>query len=211
MLNEKAKIISELENRIIILYFSICILLLVLLLVLFLYYKSEKKNKKIAQELLQSVFHKVDAQITKEEFKDELPDIAHFKNTESKIIRLTSEDIAQNILKELNSFETKELFLEKGITLNNVAKKVKTNTRYLSEIINIYKGKNFATYLNDLRIDYAINRLATDRKFRSYKIPYIAEELGYNNEQAFALAFKKRTGTTLSFYLKEIETHQIKK
>ncbi|RTZ50461.1 AraC family transcriptional regulator [Chryseobacterium arthrosphaerae] len=70
-------------------------------------------------------------------------------------------------------------------------KKIKTNSRYLSEIINTYKGKNFATYLNDLRIDYAINRLVNDRKFRSYKLPFIAEELGYNNEQAFTLAFKR--------------------
>ncbi|PTT68877.1 transcriptional regulator, partial [Chryseobacterium sp. HMWF001] len=60
-----------------------------------------------------------------------------------------------------------------------------------------------------LRIDYAINRLAIDRKFRSYKIPFIAEDLGYNNEQAFTLAFKKRTGTTLSIYLKEIEKQEV--
>ncbi len=89
--------------------------------------------------------------------------------------------------------------------MGSLAKKIKTNSRYLSEIINTYKGKNFATYLNDLRIDYAINRLVNDRKFRSYKLPFIAEELGYNNEQAFTLAFKKRTGTPLSIYLKEIE------
>ncbi|WP_313002663.1 helix-turn-helix domain-containing protein [Chryseobacterium gleum] len=82
---------------------------------------------------------------------------------------------------------------------------IKTNSKYLSEVINTHKGKNFTAYLNDLRIDYAIGRLAKDKKFRSYKIPFIAEELGYNNEQAFTLAFKKKTGTLLSVYLKEIE------
>lgn len=208
LISEKAKIISELENRKIVLYLSICVLVLILFIVISLYYKSEKKYKKIAQELLQSVHNKVNVQITKDIQED--TSSVNFENTESKIIRVTSENVAQSILKELNAFETKELFLQKGITLNSVAKRVKTNTRYLSEIINIYKGKNFATYLNDLRIDYAINRLAKDRKFRSYKIPFIAEELGYNNEQAFTLAFKKRTGTTLSIYLKEIESQEIK-
>ncbi|NML70761.1 helix-turn-helix transcriptional regulator [Chryseobacterium sp. RP-3-3] len=208
LINEKAKIISELENRKIVLYFSICILILILFLVLYLYYKSEKKNKKIAQELVQSVYNKVDVLIIKDEFDDISSNLMQFENTEPKIIRLTSEDIAQNILKELNSFEAKELFLQKGITLNNVAKRVKTNTRYLSEIINIYKGKNFATYLNDLRIDYAIKKLAKDKKFRSYKLSAIAEELGYNNEQAFALAFKKKTGTPLTVYIKEIDRSQ---
>ena len=128
---------------------------------------------------------------------------------ENKLAKTISEDVVQSILKELQFFENEELFLKKGITLTSLAKSLKTNTRYLSEIINIYKGKNFATYLNDLRIDYAINRLAIDRKFRSYKIPFIAEDLGYNNEQAFTLAFKKRTGTTLSIYLKEIEKQEV--
>jgi YesN/AraC family two-component response regulator len=51
--------------------------------------------------------------------------------------------------------------------------------------------------------------LANDKKFRSYKLTFIAEELGYNNEQAFTLAFKKRTGTPLSIYLKEIENMKL--
>ncbi|GEN78233.1 helix-turn-helix domain-containing protein [Chryseobacterium hagamense] len=211
LISEKAKIISELEDRKIVLYFSICCLVLILFIVLFLYYKSEKKYKKIAQKLLQSVYNKVNVHtIIDEKNSDISSETASLENKESKTIRVTSEDVAQNILKELHSFEAKELFLQNGVTLNSVAKKAKTNTRYLSEIINIYKKKNFATYLNDLRIDYAINRLAIDRKFRSYKIPFIAEELGYNNEQAFTLAFKKRTGTTLSIYLKEIETQEVK-
>ncbi|QPQ53876.1 helix-turn-helix domain-containing protein [Chryseobacterium indologenes] len=71
---------------------------------------------------------------------------------------------------------------------------MKTNTNYLSETINTHKGKNFATYLNDLRIDFALNRLIKDKKFRAYKVPVIAEELGYNNAQAFSLAFKKKNG-----------------
>lgn len=143
LISEKAKIISELENRKIFLYFSICILVLILFVVLFLYYKSEKKYKKTAQELLQSVYNKVNVQITKDDDGDIASNVVNFENTESKIIRVTSEDVAQNILKELNSFEAKELFLQNGVTLNSVAKKAKTNTRYLSEIINIYKGKNF--------------------------------------------------------------------
>lgn len=170
--------------------------------------KTEKKYKKIAQDLIQSVNeNKADKEY---EVKDEimplhLPEESHDDKT-SKVI---SEDIVQSILKELEIFESKDQFLQKGITLGSLAKKIKTNSRYLSEIINTYKGKNFATYLNDLRIDYAINRLANDKKFRSYKLTFIAEELGYNNEQAFTLAFKKRTGTPLSIYLKEIENMKL--
>lgn len=208
---EKESITNELTKRKSLFYIVLSLLLISHLLfinVYFKYKKSEKNYKKIAQDLIQSVNENKIGKNKLSEVKEILPEVSKLENTEhseDKTPRTISEDIAQTILKELEIFESKDQFLNKGITLGSLAKKIKTNSKYLSEIINTYKGKNFATYLNDLRIDYAINRLANDKKFRSYKIPFIAEELGYNNEQAFTLAFKKRTGTPLSIYLKEIE------
>ncbi|WP_426479747.1 helix-turn-helix domain-containing protein [Chryseobacterium sp. CBSDS_008] len=212
LVQEKESVTHELQKRKNLFYIVLSLLLISHLLfinVYFKYKKSEKNYKKIAQDLILSVNEKRfgkenKSQIEKETFSEPLP-IENTGNSEDRTSRTVSEDIAQTILKELEIFENKDQFLNKGITLGSLAKKIKTNSKYLSEIINTYKGKNFATYLNDLRIDYAISRLANDRKFRSYKIPFIAEELGYNNEQAFTLAFKKRTGTPLSVYLKEIE------
>ncbi|MFZ4930048.1 helix-turn-helix domain-containing protein [Chryseobacterium sp. Mn2064] len=206
---EKESITNELQKRKNLFYVVLSLLLISHLLfinVYFKYKKSEKKYKKIAQDLIQSVNeNRVSERM---ELKNEIS-VQNITTSEDKATKVISEDIVQTILKELEIFESKDQFLNKGITLGSLAKKVKTNSRYLSEIINTYKGKNFATYLNDLRIDYAINRLANDRKFRSYKLPFIAEELGYNNEQAFTLAFKKRTGTPLSVYLKEIENMEV--
>ncbi|WP_407475513.1 helix-turn-helix domain-containing protein [Elizabethkingia anophelis] len=208
LIKEKENIISNLKNRKKAYYLLIGVLVLLLLFVIYLFYrskKSEKKYRKIAQELLQSVYEKPKIDRSKDSVQNNSSSSIQSNDIEDKVIRVTSEDIAQEILEELNTFETNELFLQKGITLSSLAKQIRTNSRYLSEVINIYKGKNFATYLNDLRIDYAIRRLANDKRFRSYKIPFIAEGLGYNNEQAFAMAFKKRTGTPVSIYLKEIE------
>lgn len=208
---EKENITNELTKRKSLFYIVLSLLLVSHLLfinVYFKYKKSEKNYKKIAQDLIQSVNENRGSR--ESEIKKEiLPETLPVENTEDRTPRTISEDIAQTILKELDIFESKDQFLNKGITLGSLAKKIKTNSKYLSEIINTYKGKNFATYLNDLRIDYAISRLANDKKFRSYKIPFIAEELGYNNEQAFTLAFKKRTGTPLSVYLKEIENMRV--
>nr|WP_315026808.1 helix-turn-helix domain-containing protein [uncultured Chryseobacterium sp.] len=207
---EKETVTNELEKRKNLFYIVLSLLLISHLLFInfyFKYKKTEKKYKRIAQDLIQSVNEnkgKKNYEGSNEMHLDSFP-TQNIEYPEDKTAKPISEDIAQAILKELEIFETKEQFLSKGITLGVLAKKIKTNSRYLSEIINTYKGKNFATYLNDLRIDYAINRLANDRKFRSYKIPFVAEELGYNNEQAFTMAFKKRTGTPLSIYLKEIE------
>ncbi|WP_139018759.1 helix-turn-helix domain-containing protein, partial [Elizabethkingia anophelis] len=160
------------------------------------------KYKQIAQDLIHSIEKK---NLTLIETKKTVSNISIQIENESKTNKIISEDISSSILKELEVFETKELFLKKGITLSSLAKQIKTNTTYLSDVINTHKGKNFATYLNDLRIDYALDKLVKDKKFRSYKLVVIAEELGYNNEQAFAIAFKRKTGTTLSIYIKEIE------
>ena len=164
---------------------------------------SDQKHKLIEKEV---PFHELENQF----INDDKNKIEQFsKEIENKAVKTIPEDVLKYVLRELTLFENKELFLKKGITLANLAKNMKTNTAYLSEIINRYKGKNFAAYLNDLRIDYALNKLVEDKRFRSYKLSVIAEELGYNNEQAFSLAFKKKTGTTLSIYIKEIEhTHQ---
>lgn len=196
--------------------------------------KTEKKHKKIAQDLIHSIEKgnlevfdiktntvsvkktdliepaikgelSLDQRETKFAYGNENQIEKTLNKVDTKTIKTISEDVIQPILKELDKFEAKELFLKKGITLSSLAKNMKTNTAYLSEIINTHKGKNFATYLNDLRINYALNKLLTDKRFRSYKLSVIAEEIGYNNEQAFSLAFKKKTGTTLSIYIKEIE------
>lgn len=208
---EKESITSELQKRKTLFYIVLSCLLISHLLFINFYFKykrSERKHKKIAQDLLQSVND------NKKDYEYEAKDEAALQQipvptSDDKTSKIISEDVVQTILKELEIFESKNQFLNKGITLGSLAKKIKTNSKYLSEIINTYKGKNFATYLNDLRIDYAISRLANDKKFRSYKLTFIAEELGYNNEQAFTLAFKKRTGTPLSVYLKEIENREL--
>lgn len=212
LLLEKETITNELKKNKTIFFIFIGALLTVLFIFILLYCKSrktEKIHRKIAQDLIQAVHEnkiKDNNELKEVNSSDKITEQESIKD---KTINFVSEDLAQTILKELKTFETKELFLNKGITLSSVAKKIKTNSKYLSEVINIHKKKNFAAYINELRIDYAINRLAKDKKFRSYKIPFIAEELGYNNEQAFTLAFKKRTGITLSTYLKEIEKTKI--
>nr|WP_315032754.1 helix-turn-helix transcriptional regulator [uncultured Chryseobacterium sp.] len=215
LLQEKEEIIEDLKTRKEILYISLCVLITVLLLVIYLYFKSkrtEKEQRKIAQDLINLV-EKRNIEEKNEDEKRESIDIeiitipvSEPSEEDDKATKIISEEVTQFILQELRIFESKELFLKKGITLASLAKNIKTNTAYLSEIINTHKGKNFATYLNDLRIDFALNRLVKDKKFRSYKIAVIAEELGYNNEQAFSLAFKKKTGTTVSTYIKEIDS-----
>lgn len=211
LIHEKENIITDLKNRKITLWIFIGVILTSAFILITYFYlnlkKTEKKYRKIAQDLIKSLEEK---EPIVSNSSNDVTKVSQPKTIiENKVGKSIPEDVIQFILRELDNFEKQDLFLKKGITLSSLSKQIKTNSSYLSDIINSYKGKNFATYLNDLRIDYAIDKLLKDRKFRSYKLTVVAEELGYNNEQAFATAFKKKTGTTFTIYIKEIENRNL--
>lgn len=112
----------------------------------------------------------------------------------------------QEILTGLQKLEAEQYFLKQECSSYTVAKKIKTNTSYLSKVINAHYGKNFNAYINDLRIDYALLKLKDDRKFRSYAVHAIAEELGYKSPDSFTKYFKKHTGLLPSVYIKKLNT-----
>lgn len=116
-----------------------------------------------------------------------------------------SDEVKTQILDGLKKLEKQEYFLKQECNSYNVAKKINTNTSYLSKVINGHYGKNFNTYINDLRINYTILRLKNDVIFRSYSIQSIAEEVGYKSADSFTKYFKQDTGLNPSFYIKEIK------
>jgi AraC-like DNA-binding protein len=69
---------------------------------------------------------------------------------------------------------------------------------------------NFANYMNEIRIDYAIVQLKENKLFRSYTIKAIAIESGFNNAQSFSIAFHKKTGIHPSYFLKQLENQELK-
>ncbi|NAS32451.1 helix-turn-helix domain-containing protein [Flavobacteriaceae bacterium R38] len=123
---------------------------------------------------------------------------------------LVSDEKAKEILDKLIKFEEQKNYLNQNCTLNEVAKKLKTNTSYLSMVINKYKGKSFSVYLSELRINNAVDRLTNDKKFRSYSIKSIAEETGFNRAESFSKAFKNNTGIYPSYFIKNIDKQNVR-
>ncbi|WP_347373712.1 helix-turn-helix domain-containing protein [Aequorivita sp. Q41] len=172
------------------------LIILALLFLLLRFYQIKKKNEVKFQELLSKI-----------ETAKSPTDII---NTKDEILEETntsdvSEEVKSQILDGLKKLEKQEYFLKLECNSYNVAKKINTNTSYLSKVINSHYGKNFNTYINDLRINYTIMRLKNDVLFRSYSIQSIAEEVGYKSADSFTKYFKKDTGLNPSFYIKEIK------
>ncbi|MEM6718735.1 MAG: helix-turn-helix domain-containing protein [Bacteroidota bacterium] len=198
------------------LYVSIFLALAIIAGILYFYKKREKENQKKFTALLQSLEEEKEKrkvvvvdEIPKEKIT-KAPKLAEktTKVTTSKEVEIIDETKAK-LLKKLEKFEDKELFLSKNSSLNEVAKKLKTNTSYLSKLINAHKGKSFTVYITDLRVDYAIRRLKEDKKFRSYTIDSIAREIGFNRSESFSRAFKNKTGLYPSYYIKKLDSQNI--
>jgi len=115
------------------------------------------------------------------------------------------EDKKNRILTELNElFTTEKIFLKPDLTITEVADKIETNKRYLSQVINEKVNKNFNTYLNEARVNEA-RKLLTQKEYWNYTIESIAYKVGFNSKSSFNLAFKKTTGITPSFFLNTLK------
>lgn len=117
---------------------------------------------------------------------------------------IVDDKILKELIKHLNAFEKNHLFLNKDITLNDLANQWNTNRTYLSQFINSYKEKSFIDYLNGLRITYFLDKVDTDKKWSKYKIQAIAYQLGFSSARSFSSAFMKSTGMSPSFYLQQV-------
>ncbi|WP_170826869.1 helix-turn-helix domain-containing protein [Flavobacterium caeni] len=106
------------------------------------------------------------------------------------------EKTEQFILDKLAEFEKTTYFNNPGISLQSLAKKLNTNTKYLSETIHVHKCKNFNTYINELRINYIIKMMTSDARFLNYKVSYLAETCGFSSHSAFSSVFKSVTDLT---------------
>ncbi|MDY8136193.1 AraC family transcriptional regulator [Aquimarina sp. 2201CG5-10] len=161
---------------------------LLLIIVLLFYHNRKQYQNKLAFKELQN---KIEEPINK-------PIITAKKEfvTDKKV---------REIFDQLKTLESTNFFLAQDCNLYTTAKKINTNTTYLSKIMNEYREQSFNDYINELRIKHCCQQLNTNQKFLSYTIKAIAGELGYKSVNTFASAFKKHTGLTHSYYIKQIQ------
>lgn len=106
----------------------------------------------------------------------------------------------------LDDFEKGVLYNNKNMSLPFLAGELNTNTKYLSYVINQHKSSDFKTYINRLRINYIVDKLINDDKYRQYKISILADECGFSSHSKFASVFRIVTDYSPSAYIKRLET-----
>jgi AraC-like DNA-binding protein len=198
---EKENLIQSLENDKQKSYWGISTLLLVSISIGgFGIYQQKQKNKyKFRFEKLinqKEISNKIAINNTQDEVE-----IANASKTEIGI----ADELVKQILAKLDHFEYKKEYLQANINIQTLSATFKTNSKYISKIINTYKDKTFIQYINDLRIEHAIEVLKKSPKLRKYTIHALATEFGFNNAESFSTVFFKKTGIKPSYFIKELE------
>ena len=103
-------------------------------------------------------------------------------------------------LKEL--IERESLFLRSDLTLKDVADRLRTNTKYLSQVVNHTIGTNFQTFINQFRIEEVKSKMQEDQ-YKNLTLFGVALQCGFKNKSTFYKVFKDLTGQTPKQYIKE--------
>lgn len=97
--------------------------------------------------------------------------------------------------------ETERVYCEPDFSLDMLAERVESNTKYVSQTINAAFGKNFSSYVNDYRVRLAAERLAED-EFSNYTVAAVGESVGFKSQSSFTSVFRKATGLSPSIFRK---------
>jgi len=185
-------------NNQMMLYVGLILALIIFGVIFFVYYKKKKQIQ----------IQKIEAVLKRLKEKQDSATLESLKANELKVlpkeedVLLMSPEAEEKLLEKLYDFEKKQLYLERKVSLPYVAATIETNTKYLSYIIKRHKGKDFNKYINDLRIDYIVQKINDDPTYRQYKINVLAEEAGFSSHSKFATIFKANVGSSPSEFIK---------
>lgn len=175
--------------------FSISCVLLIVVLGFYYYYRRQKEKQERFLKIIQTL---KESRIT--EIKNE-----SIEKIEEQQKQIMDEELIEKIALGLKKLESKDAFLDPNFKLAFVAKKLNTNTAYLSQYFNQVIQKTFSEYTQELRIQYVLQKLNDAPYFRKYTLQAIAEEVGYKDANTFVRVFKKQTGLSPNYYIEKLE------
>lgn len=104
--------------------------------------------------------------------------------------------------KIMNIIVLQKKYKDPNYSAKDLAKELKTNTRYLSAVINSRFGMNYSCLVNEYRIKDA-QHLLVDKRYADKNVEEISAMVGFANRQSFYAAFYKNVGVTPNAYRKQ--------
>ncbi|MBF6641713.1 AraC family transcriptional regulator [Flavobacterium sp. J49] len=177
--------------------FCILIVLAIVVFSFYFYYKNQKEKHHRFLQIIQDLKESQDSEL------HQIPINTIVTETQPK--QILDEDLIGKMALGLKKLEQKEAYLDPNFKLAFVAKKLNTNTAYLSQYFNQVMQKSFSEYTQELRIHYVLQKLVDAPYFRKYTLQAIAEEVGYKDANTLVRVFKKQTGLSPNYYIEKLK------
>jgi PAS domain S-box-containing protein len=98
--------------------------------------------------------------------------------------------------------EEEQLYLDANLSLRQLADRLNTNTKYLSQVVNHLANSNFQHYLNTFRVR-EVSKKIVDPAYRNLTLFGIALQCGFKNKSTFYKVFREITGMTPKLFIKQ--------
>jgi AraC-like DNA-binding protein len=180
--------------------------ILLLLLMIRNFYEKQKTNQKV-KLFIEQYNNSIEIKRATMLAADRHQEQNSSRTSEKGPIPFSLDEVKENeIINLLQKLQDKKKFLDQNFTQQAVAKKIKTNTTYLSYVINKRFGKTFSEYSNELKINYAINEMINNSLYQTFTAQAMAESVGFKNAVSFSKSFRKKTGVSPAQFLKAIKS-----
>lgn len=192
--NEMQQLHDKYITQVVLRKLGLYLLLITIALLIFFVvrgYKLRKTEEAKFNDIMDQ-YKKLDNKIVSDSNVEFEASIENLQNSSASLNLDVEKEI--QLLNKLKELEEKEVFLNQDFTLQFVAKKIKTNTTYLSYVVNKNFQKPFSEYANELKINYVVAQMIKNSLYRKYSTQAIAESVGYKNATSFARTFNKKTG-----------------
>ena len=151
----------------------------------------------------------MDYQLKQTEEQEEAPKKLPYNLREKKIKdaayrNMIRADLADELYQKIVVIViVKKKYKDPNFSSKDLAKLLKTNTRYLSAVVNSRFGMNYSCLLNEYRVKDAL-RMMADKKNADKNIEEISANVGFANRQSFYAAFYRIVGETPNGYRKKV-------
>lgn len=184
------------ESKLKVVYVFLFGVISIMVLIFFQKKKINKAYKKLVEENVDSVnTHEEITNLRKKLFENSNEEIVP-----NNKIKLTQENANAIELMIRKLFDIEKVFLEKDLDLDKLANYLNSNRVYVSYVFNNNIKLSFSEMLNKYRINEAKKLLLLNVK--KYTIEAVALESGFKNKVTFNRNFKRLTGVTPSFFVK---------
>lgn len=135
------------------------------------------------------------------ELKGEVAPVLRMKNKYLSS-SLKGSDGAQlfNALKSL--LEEEKRYLDPKLSLKTLADLLHSNTKYLSQVVNLHYGDNLQAFINHYRVEEAKRKLE-EEDHAKLTLYGIATQCGFRNKSTFYKVFRQLTGRTPLEYVRD--------